>query len=122
MLTVKNSNFKGREHGEKGMKGRILLAILGMAVVTFLHRFLPMALLRRWTFPEKVKRGLDYIPVAVLSAIVFPLLFFDGKGSLGIQPRILFAAIPVFAFAWKIRSLWGAVLLGMLLYWIMGFV
>ena len=104
------------------MKGTILLTILGMAFVSFLTRFVPMALLSRRLFPEVVKTGLAYIPVAVMSAIVFPILFSDGKGGPGIQPQHLFAAIPVFVFAWKVRSLWGTVVLGMLIYWILGLV
>ncbi len=100
----------------------MLWLILGMAIVTFLPRFLPMAFLTRWVIPKKVKLGLDYIPVAVLSAIVFPLLFFDGEGTFGIQPQFLISAIPVFAFAWKVRSLWGSVVLGMLIYWGLGVV
>jgi branched-subunit amino acid transport protein len=103
------------------VKQDILLLIFGMAVVTFVPRFLPMILLRRWTFPEKVRQGLEYIPVAVLSAIVFPILFFDRGGTLGIQPPFLFAAIPVFIFAWKVKSIWGSVVLGMLVYWGLGF-
>ena len=99
-----------------------LSIILGMAIVTFLPRFLPMALLTQWSIPEKVKLGLEYIPVAILSGIVFPILFFDGKGTLGIQPQLLLAAIPVFAFAWKVRSIWGSVVLGMVVYWALGFV
>ncbi|MEI9477681.1 MAG: AzlD domain-containing protein [Deltaproteobacteria bacterium] len=104
------------------MRQDILLLIFGMAVVTFVPRFLPMVLLSRWTFPEKVKWGLEYIPVAVLSAIVFPILFFDRGGTLGIQPQLLFAAIPVFIFAWKVKSIWGSVVLGMLIYWVLGFI
>ena len=60
--------------------------------------------------------------MAVLSAIVFPILFFDRRGTLGIQPQFLFAAIPVFIFAWKVKSIWGSVVLGMLVYWLLGFV
>ncbi len=104
------------------MNKGMLWLILGMAIVTFLPRFLPMAFLTRWVIPKKVKLGLDYIPVAVLSAIVFPLLFFDGEGTFGIQPQFLISAIPVFAFAWKVRSLWGSVVLGMLIYWGLGVV
>jgi branched-subunit amino acid transport protein len=104
------------------VKQEMLWIIAGMAVVTFLPRFLPMALLTKWTIPRKIKLGLEYIPVAILSAIVFPILFFDGEGGLGIQPQFLFSAIPVFIFAWKVKSLWGSVILGMLIYWGIGFV
>lgn len=106
---------------EETMRGSIVGLILGMALVTFLPRFLPMALLSRWVLPEKIKIGLGYIPVAILSAIVLPVLFSDG-GEAGIQPQSLLAALPVFFFAWKAKSLWGSVLLGMLIYWGLGFV
>jgi branched-subunit amino acid transport protein len=103
------------------MEQDIVLLILGMAGVTFFSRFLPMILLSRWTLPEKVKWGLEDIPVAVLSAIVFPILFFDRKGVLTIQPQFVLAAIPVFIFAWKVKSIWGSVVLGMLIFWGLGF-
>ncbi len=64
---------------------------------------------------------MDYIPAAILSAIVFPILFSGGEGSVGMEPRLLIAAIPVFLFALKVKSLWGAVVLGMLIYWGLGF-
>lgn len=104
------------------MKEEMLWLLLGMAIVTFISRFLPMAFLTRWALPERVKIGLDYIPVTVLSAIVFPILFFNGKGTFDIQPQFLLSAIPVFIFAWKVKSLWGSVILGMLIYWGLGFV
>lgn len=93
-----------------------------MGMVTFFPRFFPMAFFSRWVIPEKVKMGLEYIPVAILSAIVFPILFFNGEGTFGVQPQFLLSAIPVFAFSWKIKSLWGSVILGMLIYWSLGFV
>ena len=99
------------------MRLEIIGLLAGMAVVTFLPRFFPMAFLTRMIIPEKVKTGLDYIPVAILSAIVFPVIFSTGHESAGIEPRLLTAAIPVFLFALKVRSLWGAVILGMLIYW-----
>jgi branched-subunit amino acid transport protein len=100
----------------------MLILILGMAAVTLFSRFFPMVLLTRWTLPEKMRLGLDYIPVAILSAIVFPILFLDGKGNPGFQLQCLFSAVPVFAFAWRLKSIWGSVVLGMVIYWILGMV
>lgn len=102
------------------MKLDTLSVILGMAFATFLPRFIPMALLSRLVIPERVKKGLDYIPISILSAIVFPILFFNEEGGAGIQPQYLLSAIPVFIFAWKVKSLWGSVVLGMLIYWGLG--
>ncbi len=104
------------------MRESILAVIIGMALVTFLPRFLPMALLSRWAIPTEVRRGLEYIPASVLSALVFPILFFDGTGNFGVQGRFLLSALPVFVLAWKVKSLWGSVILGMGLYWGLGFV
>jgi len=103
------------------MRIPILILILGMGIVTFLPRFLPMAFLTRWLIPERVKMGLGYIPIAILSAIVFPILFFNERAEVEIQPHYLLSAIPVFIFAWRVKSLWGSVILGMLVYWGLGF-
>ena len=103
------------------MKQEVLWLLLGMAAVTFLPRFFPMAFLTRMAIPERVKRGLDYIPVAILSAIVFPVLFSTDRGKVGIEPHFLLAAIPVFIFAYKVKNLWGSVVLGMGIYWGLGF-
>ena len=58
------------------MRLEMVWIILGMACVTFIPRFLPMAVFTKWTVPERLRWGLEYIPVAVLSAIVFPILSF----------------------------------------------
>lgn len=104
------------------MRGEMIALVLGMAVVTFLPRFLPMALLTRWVIPEKVQLALEDLPVAILSAIVFPLFLFGGDGAFDLQPRFLVAAIPIFLFAWKVGSIWGSVILGMGVYWGLGFI
>lgn len=103
------------------MREETLAIILGMAVVTFLPRFLPMVFLTRWVIPEKAKMGLGYIPTAILSAIVFPILFFSEGGKVVIQPVDLLSAISVFLFSWKVKRLWASVILGMLVYWGLGF-
>ena len=104
------------------MRYEIFILILGMGIVTFIPRFLPMAFLTRWVIPERVKMGLGYIPISILSAIVFPILFFNEAGKVEIQPSYLLSAIPVFIFAWKVKSLWASVILGMLIYWGLGFI
>jgi branched-subunit amino acid transport protein len=107
--------------GDK-LRNETLLLIFGMAIVTFIPRFVPMAFLSRWVIPERVKRGLEFIPVAILSAIVFPILFFNGGGKFGIQPQFLLSGVAVFIFSWKVKSLWISVIIGMLIYWGLGFI
>lgn len=102
------------------MRLEMLLLFLGMAVVTFIPRFLPMALVSRLTIPRRVKVFLDYVPVAVLAALVFPSIFdVQGDGT-GLELNLLLAAAAVFLFSYKVRNLWGAVLLGMAVYWVLG--
>ena len=103
------------------MKLDTLYLILGMGIVTFVPRFLPMAFLTRWVIPERVKAGLGYIPTAILSAIVFPILFFNEGGKIVLQPHYLLSAISVFIFSWRVKRLWASVILGMLVYWGLGF-
>ena len=102
------------------MRFGMLLLFLGMAAVTFLPRFLPMALVSRITIPDRAKAFLEYVPVAVLSALVFPAIFEADGGGVGIEMRLLLTAIVVGFFAWKVKNLFGSVVLGMVVYWALG--
>ncbi len=104
------------------MRPEILLLILGMATVTFLPRFLPMALVSRLPIPDRAKAFLEFVPVAVLSALVFPAIFALDGGGVGIELRLVLAAAAVFLFAWKVRNLFGSVVLGMVVYWVLGLI
>jgi len=104
------------------MKEGMVLLIVGMAIVTFLPRFIPLAFLTRWVIPEKVKMGLEYIPIAIMSAILFPMLFANGERAFQIQPQYIITAIPVFVFAWKMKNVWLSIILGMAIFWGLGFV
>ena len=99
---------------------RILWLIIGMAVVTFLPRFIPLAIFTRWALPEKVKRVLHFMPTAIMAAIVFPILFSGSDNKPSFEPHLLLAAIPVFIFSWLTKNLWASVLVGMLVYWALG--
>ena len=103
------------------MRLEMLLLFLGMAAVTFLPRFLPMALVSRITIPDRAKAFLEYVPVAVLSALIFPAVFAVDGGGVGIETRLLIAATVVGLFAWKAKNLFGSVMLGMAVYWALGF-
>jgi branched-subunit amino acid transport protein len=98
-----------------------LLCILGMGVVTYLPRWLPLAFLTDRDIPEIMKKWLSLIPACILSALVAQAVFIDPfTGSFQIFQRSFFAAIPTLAFAMKTRSLGGTVIAGMLVYWILG--
>ena len=50
------------------MNDWLLIAL--MALVTFVPRYLPFALAGRVKLPAVLERGLDFVPVAVLTAII----------------------------------------------------
>jgi branched chain amino acid efflux pump len=98
-----------------------LLCILGMGVVTYLPRWLPLAFLSDRDIPEIMKKWLSLIPACILSALVAQAVFIDPfTGSFQIFQRSFFAAVPTLAFAMETRSLGGTVIAGMLTYWILG--
>lgn len=51
---------------------RIILIILGMALVTYLPRLLPALFMDRFQFPAWFKKWLKSIPYAALGALIFP--------------------------------------------------
>ena len=95
-----------------------IIIVLGMSLVTYLPRCIPLLALARRNLPNWLVEGLDLTPVAILSALLLPLLITTGdpKHIDLFRPELL-VAIPTFLFALKTKSLSGTVILGMLLFW-----
>ncbi|MBN1248722.1 MAG: AzlD domain-containing protein [Anaerolineae bacterium] len=93
----------------------VFLTIVGMLIVTYLPRLLPLWLFSTRSLPPLVITWLRYVPVAVLAAMLLPsLVLADGGVALGKSNLFFWAAIPTFIVAWKTKSLFAAVLVGML--------
>jgi branched-subunit amino acid transport protein len=92
--------------------------MIGIGVVTFLIRFVPIALLSRLRLSEWLKRALRFVPPAVMMAIIVPSLFF-ASSALTINPDLprLMAAAFATLIAWKTRSTLLTVVLGMCALW-----
>jgi branched-subunit amino acid transport protein len=96
-----------------------LWLILGMGIVTYLPRVLPLLVLAQRNLPQGLLDWLGLIPVAILAALLAPGLLVSGaERSLDFAKPELFAAIPTLLFALRTRSLGGSVLLGMALFWL----
>lgn len=54
-----------------------LIAVLLMALVTYIPRVLPMALFRKELTSPYIKSFLNYVPFAVLGALTFPDVFYS---------------------------------------------
>jgi branched-subunit amino acid transport protein len=93
----------------------IFLTILGMMLVTYTPRLLPIWFLSSRSLPPLIVAWLRYVPVAVLAAMLFPsLLVQDGQIDLNLGNLFLWAALPTFLVAWRTRSLFGSVIVGMI--------
>ena len=103
------------------IKSEYLLLVLGMGLVTYIPRWVPIFFLSRRQLPPWFAEWLDFIPVAILSALVFPELITAGSPRyLDLLRPEFIVAVPTFVFALKTRSLGGTVVTGMLLFWLAG--
>jgi branched-subunit amino acid transport protein len=96
-----------------------LVLAIGMGVVTYLPRWFPLFSLSRRQLPLWLETWLDFVPAGVLSALILPTLVAGGDPRrLDLLRPELIVAVPVFLFALKTKSMGGAVLLGMALFWL----
>ena len=95
------------------MENEVVLTILLMAFVTYVPRAAPLLLLTKFDLPEKMVQWLKYIPVAVLSALLFPSVLLQ-EGGLDLTPfnEFLLAALPTLLVVWRTRSLFYAIVTG----------
>ena len=98
-----------------------LYILLGMGIVTYVPRWLPLVLLSNRRLPEWFEQWLDLIPAAILSALILPILITTGEPRhLDLLRPELLVAVPTLLFAVRTRSLAGTVVVGMLLFWLAG--
>lgn len=101
------------------MSTEILLLILGMALVTYIPRMLPLIMLSSRGLNPHLVRWLEMVPPAVLAALLAQELFLQeapegGKVLfLSLSNVYLLAAVPTLAVGWFSRSFFAAVIVGM---------
>ncbi len=99
------------------MNSDLIRVLFLMALVTYLPRALPVLFLSRRPLPAFLTRWLAYIPVAVLAALLGPLLLIPGK-SINLSPvanSYFWVSLPVLAVALRTRNMFVTVIFGMLL-------
>jgi branched-subunit amino acid transport protein len=98
-----------------------LVLFIGMGLATYLPRAIPLVYLTHKQLPQWLIDWLGLIPVAILSALIAPILFADASTRQFVfAKQELIVAIPTLLFSLKTRSLGGTVVLGMALYWLAG--
>lgn len=86
-----------------------MVMILGMMAVTFSIRYILLALSGRFSLPVEVEKALNYVPPAVLTAIIFPsVLLPNGEWNLSFAnaylPAALAAVVAGFLFRKKVLA------------------
>jgi branched-subunit amino acid transport protein len=92
----------------------IWLVMLIAGLATFLTRLSFILVLDRIQVPDWFRRGLCYVPVAVLSAIILPELT-SPQGSLFLSwrnPQLLAGALAILV-AWKTKNVLLTIAVGM---------
>ena len=94
------------------------LTILGAGVVTFALRVSFIALLGRVEIPPVLESGLRYVPAAVLTAVVIPLLIYqNGTPEISLGNEQLPAGLVAALICWRTRSVPLTLLGGMATLW-----
>jgi len=94
-----------------------ILLLLGMTLVTFSVRYLPLLVVGRIQLPNKVMRALRYVPVAVLTAIIVPFMLRpQGTLFLSFENAYLVAGVASVVIAWRTRNLLATIAGGMAIF------
>ena len=97
------------------------LLIALMALVTYLPRALPLALAGRVRLPAALERALDFVPVAVLTAIIAQTaLVRDGALDISLDNHHAIAASAAFAVALLTRHLFLTIVAGLACFALLG--
>lgn len=92
----------------------VFLTLIGMMLVTYLPRLFPILFLSGRALPPLFVAWLRLVPPAVLAAMLFPsLLIHEEKISFDMSNLYFWAAVVAFPVAWKTKSLFATVLVGM---------
>ncbi|NTU75449.1 MAG: AzlD domain-containing protein [Anaerolineaceae bacterium] len=98
----------------------ITLVIVGL--LTLATRLSFIILLDKWTPPAIFTRGLRFVPLAVLSAIIFPEILIR-SGALAVPPDWprLAGAVTAALVAWRSKNIFLTIGIGMLVFYALRF-
>ncbi len=93
----------------------IWVVMLMGGLLTFGMRLSFIYLFGRFEIPEMIRRGLRFVPPAVLSAIIFPQLFMPaGYWDVGLGNHRLLAGVFAVIVAWWTKNTLLTILAGMI--------
>ena len=94
-----------------------IVLLTGIFAVTYIARYPLLVIVGRVTLPDGVFRALQYVPVAVLVAIIMPEILLR-EGGLSLQPDnpYLIGAVVATFIAWRTRNLLATIVIGMAIF------
>jgi branched-subunit amino acid transport protein len=96
------------------------LIVIGMGLVTFGIRLVPIVLLGRIEIPLIVQRSLRFVPPAVLTAIIVPeLLYRDNQIDVSFTNVRLLAGLIAIVVAWRTKNALITIGVGMIALWVL---
>jgi branched-subunit amino acid transport protein len=96
------------------------LAVVGSGAITFALRLSFIALLGRIEIPVSLSRALRFVPAAVFTAVVVPLLFYvNGNLEVSLGNQRLLAGLVAVLIAWRTRSVPLTLVGGMGVLWML---
>ncbi len=93
------------------------LLIAGMLLLTFLPRYIPIALAGKFKIPTVLNQALEFVSIAVLTAIIAKVsVIHDSKIDLQADNPYLYALIAAFIVAKLSRNIFVTIIVGLLTY------
>jgi branched-subunit amino acid transport protein len=94
--------------------------ILGGMVVTYATRLSFILLIPYEKLPDLIRRGLRFVPPAILAALILPALIRpDGPYDLCLTNHRWMAGILAAFVAWRTRNTWLTIVVGMMTLWLL---
>jgi branched-subunit amino acid transport protein len=93
------------------------LLIIGMMAVTFTPRYLPIALAGRFRIHPLLRRALEFVPIAVLTAIISQAsLIHNGELDLAFDNAYLYGLLAAIITAWISKNTFITIIVGLTAY------
>jgi branched-subunit amino acid transport protein len=97
---------------------KIWAMILIVGALNFLSRLSFIAFFARREMPVLLARALKFVPAAMLTALIVPMIVLPGgSANAETMPRIVAALIAALV-AWRLKSPLAAIVVGMVALWI----
>lgn len=91
----------------------LLWCLAGCVLVTVLPKVLPVTFLNGDSLPPLLRRWLDFVPVAVMAALVgSETFFYGGRCDFGPSNLFLMASLPSLAVAWWSKNYFLTIAVG----------